>query len=84
MKTETISYLKQNAASLELNEPMVITQNGRPAYVIESFEAHQRREQAIALLKLVSLGERSRNHEKTQSVEDVIDSLKSKYARREQ
>jgi PHD/YefM family antitoxin component YafN of YafNO toxin-antitoxin module len=54
MATETVSFLKKNAADLPLNEPLTITQNGKPAYVVESYEQHQRKEQAIALLKLVS------------------------------
>jgi hypothetical protein len=83
MKTETISFLKQNAANLQLAEPMVITQNGRPSYVIESYESRQRRDQAIALLKLLSFGEKSRDKGETKSVEEVMGNLKRKYANKE-
>lgn len=58
MKTETVSFLKQNAARLELEEPMLVTQNGKPLYVVESYESSRRREEAISLLKIVALGQK--------------------------
>lgn len=72
MRTETISYLKQNAATLDVQEPLVITQKGKPTYVVESYAAHERREQAIALLKLLSLGEKSQEEGTTMSAEEFM------------
>ncbi|MBZ9557636.1 MULTISPECIES: type II toxin-antitoxin system Phd/YefM family antitoxin [Modicisalibacter] len=80
MRTETISYLKQNAASLDVEEPLVITQKGKPTYVVESYAAHERREQAIALLKLLSLGEKSREEGKTLSAEEFTARVKARHA----
>jgi len=58
MKIETISYLKQNAANLDLEEPMLITQSGKPVYRIESEQCARLRDEGIALLKLMNLAER--------------------------
>jgi PHD/YefM family antitoxin component YafN of YafNO toxin-antitoxin module len=59
MHTETVTYLKENANKLELNEPLLVTQNGKAKYVIQSVEDYQYQQDTIALLKLINLSEKS-------------------------
>ncbi|ENS1098048.1 type II toxin-antitoxin system Phd/YefM family antitoxin [Escherichia coli] len=75
MKIETISYVKKNAASLDLEEPILVTQNGVPAYVIESYDAQQERQNAIALLKLLTLSEQDKADGNIFSKEQLIAGL---------
>ncbi|MBW5812542.1 MULTISPECIES: type II toxin-antitoxin system Phd/YefM family antitoxin [Yersinia] len=67
MRVETISYVKKNAATLDLAEPILVTQNGVPAYVIESYDVQQERENAIVLLKLLTLSEKDKTDGKVYS-----------------
>jgi hypothetical protein len=38
MHTETVTFLKENTNKLNVNETLVVTQNGKAKYVIQSFE----------------------------------------------
>lgn len=75
MKIKTISYVKKNASMLDLEEPILVTQSGVPTYVIESYEAQQARENAIALLKLMTLSEKDKADSKLCSKEQLLAGL---------
>ncbi len=59
MRTETITYLKENANNLTLDNDLVITKNGKAAFVIQSVEDYEHLRESIALLKLLKLSEKS-------------------------
>lgn len=61
MKTETVTYLKENANSLELNETLLVTKKGKPAYVVQSYAEYEFQQETLALLKLLKLAEKSVN-----------------------
>jgi hypothetical protein len=79
MRVETISYLKQHAANLNLEEPMLVTQNGKPVYRIESAASAQLRDEGIALLKLMNLAERDIQFGRTYGTDEALAMLDEEF-----
>lgn len=84
---KSISYLKSHAAQisedLELNgNPFVITQNGEASMVIESIKQFQEKEELIAALKIIALGEKDRLQNKGLSVDESRTQLRVARQRR--
>lgn len=75
MRVETISHIKKNAATLDVSEPIMVTQNGVPAYVIESYADRKERENTIALLKLLTLSEKDAAAGKVYARQELLSSL---------
>jgi PHD/YefM family antitoxin component YafN of YafNO toxin-antitoxin module len=84
---KSISYLKSHAAQisedLELNgKPFVITQNGEASMVIEGVRQFQEKEELIAALKIIALGEKDRLQGKGLSVAESRAQLRAARQRR--
>ncbi len=80
---KSISYLKTHAAEAlrnlsELREPLVITQNGEAKAVIQDVRSYEETQEALALLKILALGNRQIEEGNVQSVCDVITGLRQK------
>lgn len=55
--------------------PLIVVKNGQPAYVIESYGDRVRRDDSIALLKLMTLSEHDLEQGRTFRREQFLDSL---------
>ncbi|MCY1355416.1 hypothetical protein DM872_29730 [Pseudomonas taiwanensis] len=78
MRIQTISYLKQHAATLDLDEPLCITQNGLPTMVVQSYEQYQQTQEAIALVKLLSMGDKDTESGRLVTGDELLQKLASR------
>jgi PHD/YefM family antitoxin component YafN of YafNO toxin-antitoxin module len=72
MQTETITYLKENANNLNLDEELLVTKNGKPSFVVQSYQDYQYLQDSIALLKLLTLSEKSASDDGFLSVDQAF------------
>ncbi|TWC65064.1 type II toxin-antitoxin system Phd/YefM family antitoxin [Herbaspirillum sp. SJZ099] len=84
---KSIFYLKSHAAQisedLELNgNPFIITQNGEASMVIEGIKQFQEKEELIAALKIIALGEKDRLQGKGLTVDESRAQLRAARQRR--
>ena len=61
---ETISYLKANAHSLDLSEPLIITQNSKPSFVVVDYDEYMKQQEAIAIIKMREFGRESKKYDR--------------------
>lgn len=59
MESKTVTYIKEHFNHLEVNEPISITQNGSPKFVLQSRQDYEEQQETIALLKLILISEKS-------------------------
>ena len=77
-----ISYLKSHTAQIVKDislsrEPLLITQNGEAKLVVIDVKSYEERENTLALLKILALGNREIALGKFKDAEDVFTSLEN-------
>lgn len=75
-----ISYLKDNTVRVineitNTREPMIITQNGEPTFVVQDIVSYQQSQELLALLRLVALGSEDIAKGRVQLAESVFGAL---------
>jgi prevent-host-death family protein len=81
-----ISYLKAKAAEIvrqmaERREPLIITQNGVAKAVIQDIASYEETQETIALLKILTLGNRQIEEGKVVPAADAIKRLRKNKTR---
>ena len=75
-----ISYLKSHTVQIvkdlaESREPMIITQNGEATLVVMDVQSFEQRENTLALLKILALGQREIDRGEFRDAEEVFAEL---------
>jgi prevent-host-death family protein len=75
-----ISYLKSHTAQIvkdlaQSRQPMVITQNGEATMVVIDVKSYEERENTLAMLKILAMGNHEIEHGKFSDVQNVFAEL---------
>lgn len=75
-----ISWLKSNASDVirNIDEPLLITQNGEAKAVVQSIESYEKTQEPLALLDILVVGMKEIEEGQTVSLDDVIKELSQK------
>jgi prevent-host-death family protein len=84
---KSITYLKARAADLlthinETHRPVIITQNGEARAVLQDPETYESMVKAIAMLKLLSIGEEEVRNGKMVDQEKVFEKIEKRLKRK--
>jgi PHD/YefM family antitoxin component YafN of YafNO toxin-antitoxin module len=80
LQSKPLSYLETHAAALveELSvsrQPTILTINGEAKLVVMDFDSYERKEETIALLKLLALGNRDIESGRYRDADEVFAAL---------
>lgn len=87
VKAQSVSYVKSHLAQVIDSVrggggPILVTQKGAAAAVIEDAESYQRTQDALAMLKLVAIAKRSAAQGKTATHKQVFDAARRRLKER--
>jgi prevent-host-death family protein len=82
-RIKPISYFKANAAEIieelgEVGEPMIITQNGEAKAVVQDIVSYEKKEETLALLKILALANQNIEQGRYRPAKDVFSDLRKR------
>jgi PHD/YefM family antitoxin component YafN of YafNO toxin-antitoxin module len=85
IRTQSIRYVKANFAQVindvgKGNGPIIVMQNGTAAAVIQAPGAYERTQQALTMMKLISMGMEDVARGRTYSHDEVFSSARKRLA----
>jgi prevent-host-death family protein len=88
-QVKPISYVKANAAEVlrdiaERREPLVITQNGEAAAVMQDVASYEADQETLALLKILALGNQQVEQGKVVPASQAIAAVRKRKVQRSQ
>ena len=87
VRAQSVSYVKSHLAQViervrDGGGPMIVTQNGATAAIIQDPESYERTQQAMAMLKLVAMADEDVRKGRTHSHRDVFAAARQRLAER--
>jgi prevent-host-death family protein len=88
VRAQSVSYVKSHLAQVidEVRDgggPMIVTQNGSTAAIIQDPESYERTQQAMAMLKLVAMADEDVRKGRTHTHEKVFAAARKRLAARQ-
>ena len=72
----TVSAFKKDMASMDVSEPVLVTQNGEPLYVVQDPVQFEMQQEQMAFLRLLSFAEKDLRSARTVSSTSLRAGLK--------
>jgi len=71
----TVSGFKKEIATMDVNEPVLVTQNGEPLYVVQDPAQYEAMQEQMAMLKMIALAEKDVRAGRVVSREELFKGL---------
>lgn len=80
-RVTSVSDFKRNLAGLNVEEPVLVTQNGDPLYVVQDPVQYQVQQEQMALLKLLAVAEKDCRSNRLNSTQQLLTALQQQAQR---